>query len=221
MIIVPECQSTGGGRFVCAQAGCQRCMNELLRQHQGLMIVVLRRQYPGKCDYADLTQEGWIGLWQAILHYDVERGVAFSTYAGRVIRNQIWNVVRQDWKAQGWLEAKRDRDGLSELIAAWQREQEQQELREGLAYLPERLRGVIERAYGLNGEAPLNLAEIGREMGVTRERVRQLRNEALVLLRLPVLSMQLRSLCERDSRRDYRQARRTNDAWLRQLRRVK
>jgi DNA-directed RNA polymerase sigma subunit (sigma70/sigma32) len=36
--------------------------------------------------------------------------------------------------------------------------------------------------------------------GVNRERVRQLRNNALVQLRLPALSIRLRSLCERDSR---------------------
>ena len=221
MAIVPECRSKGSSCFVCAQAGCPDCMNELLRRNKGLMLVVLRRQYPGKCDYADLIQEGWIGLWQAILHYEAERGVAFSTYAGRVIRNQIWSAVRQGWKAQGWLECERARDRLSELIAAWQQEQERQALQQGLACLPARLRGVVEQAYGLKGEAPLSLTEIGRALGVTGERVRQLRNEALVLLRLPALSVKLRSLWERDSRRDYRQARRTNDAWLQRRRGLK
>ena len=48
-----------------------------------------------------------MGVWQAILHYEVRRGVAFSTYAGRVIRNQIWNAVSKGWKAQGWLEGER------------------------------------------------------------------------------------------------------------------
>ncbi len=43
-------------------------------------------------------------------------------------------------------------------------------------------------------------------MGLSRERVRQIRNEALVLLRLPALSLRLRSLSEQDSRAAYRQA---------------
>jgi hypothetical protein len=55
-------------------------------------------------------------------------------------------------------------------------------------------------------------------MGVSRERVRQMRNEALVLLRLPALSIRLRSLCERDSRQAYRQVRQVNDGWLRSRR---
>jgi len=50
------------------------------------------------------------------------------------------------------------------------------------------------------------------------EHIRQLRNEGLALLRLPALSLRMRELCGRDSRQDYRQARRMTDAWLRSRR---
>jgi len=80
------------------------------------------------------------------------------------------------------------------------------------------LRRILEQVYGLGEPPPLTMAEMGRQMGLTRERIRQMRNEALALLRLPALSLQVRSLCERDSRRDYRQARQMNDAWLRSRR---
>ena len=49
--------------------------------------------------------------------------------------------------------------------------------------------------------------------------MRQLHNDALVLLRLPALSMRLRSLCEQDSRQAYQQARSLNRAWQRSQRR--
>jgi hypothetical protein len=49
--------------------------------------------------------------------------------------------------------------------------------------------------------------------------VRQLRNNALVLLRLPALSMHLRSLCEQDSRPAYLLARSLNRTWQRSQRR--
>ena len=64
----------------------------------------------------------------------------------------------------------------------------------------------------------MRLAAIGKQMGVSGERVRQMRNEALVLLRLPALSIRLRSLCERDSRQAYRQARQVNHGSLRRCR---
>ena len=64
----------------------------------------------------------------------------------------------------------------------------------------------------------MTLAEIGRRMNLTRERIRQLRNEALVALKLPAISIHLRGVCERNGRQDYRQARRENDRWLRSRR---
>jgi len=56
-------------------------------------------------------------------------------------------------------------------------------------------------------------------MGLSRERLRQLRNDGLMLLRLPALSLQLRSLCEQNSREAYREALRMNQAWQRSQRR--
>jgi len=51
--------------------------------------------------------------------------------------------------------------------------------------LPERERHVIELRYGLNGQPPRTLEEVGRAFGVTRERVRQIEN--LTLKRLESL----------------------------------
>jgi DNA-directed RNA polymerase sigma subunit (sigma70/sigma32) len=99
-----------------------------------------------------------------------------------------------------------------------QQEQLHQALQDELACLPERLREVLELACGWGGQAPLSLAAIGRQWGVTRERVRQLQNEGLGWMRLPVFSLGLRSLCEHDSRSIYRQARRGYDAQRRRRR---
>jgi RNA polymerase primary sigma factor len=52
--------------------------------------------------------------------------------------------------------------------------------------LPERERQVIELRYGLTGQQPLTLEEVGRTFGVTRERIRQIENNTLKKLqRLP------------------------------------
>jgi RNA polymerase primary sigma factor len=59
--------------------------------------------------------------------------------------------------------------GLSEIL-----------LREAVAKLPEREQHVIRLRYGLNGDSdPMSLETIGREMGLTRERVRQIEMQAL------------------------------------------
>jgi RNA polymerase primary sigma factor len=56
----------------------------------------------------------------------------------------------------------------------------QEALRDALNDLPDREREVLKRRYGLNGDRdPESLEEIGRGLGITRERVRQIEAEAL------------------------------------------
>ena len=53
-------------------------------------------------------------------------------------------------------------------------------LRRAISQLPDREREVVKLRYGLNGDVdPVSLEEIGRRLGVTRERVRQIETEAL------------------------------------------
>lgn len=52
-----------------------------------------------------------------------------------------------------------------------------------LASLTERQRLVIERRFGLDAQPVQSLAEIGRDLGVTRERVRQIQEDAIRRLR--------------------------------------
>jgi RNA polymerase primary sigma factor len=57
---------------------------------------------------------------------------------------------------------------------------EEDVLRRAVAQLPEREREVVKRRYGLNGDRdPASLEAIGRELGMTRERVRQIEASAL------------------------------------------
>ena len=63
-----------------------------------------------------------------------------------------------------------------------------------LAVLDERERYVCTLYFGLGGEAPLNLQEIGDVIGVTRERVRQLKERALEKMRTPKSREALRNV---------------------------
>jgi RNA polymerase primary sigma factor len=57
---------------------------------------------------------------------------------------------------------------------------EEDMLRRAVAALPDRQQEVVNLRYGLNGDGdPKSLDEIGRQLGLTRERVRQLEAEAL------------------------------------------
>jgi RNA polymerase primary sigma factor len=204
--------------FVCAQSGCPACLGRLLRQHRGLVRWVIRRDCRSDLSYDELFHEGQVALWQAIRHYDPTRPIRFSTYAVPAIRHRLWDVVALAQRPHGYLAAPRAADPAEAAAAAWQRRAVRAALAELLACLPEKQYHVIVAAYGLDGQPPLSLAAIGRLYGVSRERVRQWRNDALVLLRLPALSGQLRCLCEQNDKAAYQRAQTLNHAWLRRRR---
>jgi RNA polymerase primary sigma factor len=177
----------------------------------------------GQVESADLKQEGRIGFWQAVKRYDPQCGARFSTYAWLVIRYRIWRVVQRDSKVERWQESGgpyTDATGV-QLSTDWQDAQIHEALEEGLAELSERERRVLTLRYGWDGSPSQTFAEISQTLGLTRQRMHQIHNEALSLLRAPALSIRLRSLCQRGSRGGYRQAMRQNREWQRTFRRRK
>jgi RNA polymerase primary sigma factor len=63
------------------------------------------------------------------------------------------------------------------------REMETEHLKEAIERLPERARHVLVRRYGLDEREPATLAELGEELDISRERVRQLQREAERILK--------------------------------------
>ena len=63
------------------------------------------------------------------------------------------------------------------------REMETLQLKEAIDRLPERARYVLVRRYGLDDRDPATLAELGDELEISRERVRQLQREAERILK--------------------------------------
>ena len=57
------------------------------------------------------------------------------------------------------------------------------------------MRRVLDLRFGLDGASPQTLEEVGAELGITRERVRQLESRALRELRIaaPDLELYLRA----------------------------
>ena len=63
------------------------------------------------------------------------------------------------------------------------REMETTQLKEAIERLPDRARYVLVRRYGLDDREPATLAELGDELDISRERVRQLQREAERILK--------------------------------------
>jgi RNA polymerase sigma factor (sigma-70 family) len=195
-------------------------VEEAMRRHDGLVHAFIRRQGGGAISYEDALQAGRIGLWRSILGYDPTRGTAFSTYAWVAIGRTIHQAVDQEAKGRpGWSKA---------LPLAWYCPDldewvDQHLIKEALyttvARLPDRLKRVIVFRYGLAGYPLRTLKQLGTELGITYERVRQLQQDGLAWLRHPARSSRLRQLVDKNTAIDYRQALASNAALRRKRRR--
>jgi len=207
----------GAALFQRAQSGCPDSLNCLMARHDGLVQAVVRRQVLGDLLFAEALQAGRIGLWRAILGYDLERGTAFSTYAWPCIMRQVWRAVKVHTRFRSSLVTS---DGLPlpqkpDPALVWEAATVQQALHHLVQRLPGRLRYVVVARYGLDGTPPATYRQIGIALGLSGERIRQLHTEALVWLRHPAHSYALRSLLERHTLADYQIAAASAQRWLR------
>ena len=193
-----------------AQAGDGPSLGQLMDQHDGLVHHILRRQWCDSLTYIEVLQEGRIGLWRAILGFDPERGVAFSTYASVAIARQIWRAValrQAEREEQAYLWDWEDQPGpfpesLTRLLA--------QEVQEALFVqveeLPTPQRWIVRAYYGLDSQGSETMTELGRQLGCSRQAIGYHLRRALLRLRHPAFSARLRALLGRNRREDYLQA---------------
>jgi RNA polymerase sigma factor (sigma-70 family) len=191
-----------------------------MKRHDGLVHAFIRRQGSGPISYAEALHAGRIGLWRALLLYDPERGTAFSTYAWVAIRRHIRQAGKENQR-----ESRDRKDPVTALQSEpgpeeWvEQELVWQTLSDLVGQLPDRLQQVIVSRYGMEGQPRRTLKEIGAELHVCGERVRQLQQEGLVWLRHPARSWRLRQLVGRNTAADYRQVLAQNAARRRRLHR--
>jgi RNA polymerase sigma factor (sigma-70 family) len=198
-----------------------QAVEEAMGQHDGLVHAFIQRQGGGDIPYEEALQAGRIGLWQAIQGYDSLRGTTFSTYAWVAICRHVHRRAK---------ELSRDSDVTVQEMAASQvvldlaaeldRKLSLDALHDLVNQLPRPLHQVIVGRYGLGEQPPCTLKELGEEVGLSGERVRQLQQEALAWLRHPAHSWRLRQLLGKNRARDYRFAL-TQNAALRRARRKK
>ncbi|UCC85926.1 MAG: sigma-70 family RNA polymerase sigma factor [Anaerolineales bacterium] len=196
-----------------------QAVEQAMKEHDGLVHAFIQRQGGGDISYEEALQAGRIGLWHALQGYDPARGTAFSTYAWVAIYRRIHRRAK---------ELSPDTEVLSaEIAGSWvlpdpARELEkkliQDVLHELVGQLPKRLCQVVVGRFGLGAQPPCTLKELGQELGLSGERVRQLEQDALAWLRHPAHSWYLRHLTGKNTAVDYRRALAQNAA-LRRARR--
>ncbi len=105
---------------------------------------------------------------------DVKGTVPDAASLSRPVSNEDDSLLLEELIVDGTLSEVPDAV-IEEMEAAW--------LREAIGRLPQKARYVLVRRYGLDGRDPPTLAELAAELGLSRERVRQLQREAVFLLK--------------------------------------
>lgn len=200
-----------------AQNGNREALTRLMTQHAGLVQAVVRRYGSGRLAYSEALQAGRIGLWYAIRKFDPARGRAFSTYAWPSIMRHIWQTVKTERRQvrRGMLGALQFPQPMCDPAALMESHVVQQAVHDLVQRLAPRLRQTIVAHYGFEESRPTNFAQIGRTLGVSEERARQLHQEALIWLRQPAHSQRLRSLLERHTLAEYQALEKLGRCWWR------
>ena len=187
-----------------AQAGDADAIAQVVTENRGLILHV-RARYARSLDIDDAIQVGSIGLMTAIRRYDPARG-AWSTLACIWIRQALTRELRRDHvirhpyheeygnapKVGGLGAAAEPVARYAGPLAAAIAAEEVADILARVADLEPRMATVIRKRFGLDGGEPMLLIDIGAEMGITRERVRQLQRDALETLagKVPALRRQ-------------------------------
>jgi RNA polymerase primary sigma factor len=173
------------------QGEAQAVKNQIIRANLRLVVSIVKRHVGPSNHFFELVSDGNMSLIRAVEEFDYARGNRFSTYASWAIKRNLARNIRKE-------RLRRDRfvTGHGEKIEAaaadrtdeheheHESELEQMEaLMRMLVKLDDRERKIITSRFGLDGTGEKTLDRLGKELGITKERVRQLEARARDRLR--------------------------------------
>jgi RNA polymerase primary sigma factor len=165
--------------------------NQIVQANLRLVVSIAKRHVTPSEDFFTLVSDGNISLIRAVEKFDYARGNKFSTYASWAIMKNFARTIPEEYKLRERFKTSQDEvfTGVYDPRSAQLELEHAQQTRETqvnriLARLDEREQSIIARRFGLDyRQEPQTLKEVGEEMGVTKERVRQIEARALSKLR--------------------------------------
>ena len=169
-------------------------------------VASIAKQYQGRgLSYADLIAEGNIGLMKALDKFDGERGYKVISYSVWWIRQTILEALakrnvtdgedlpsdyeKQDTMDEEYLDPEMlGGEFVCELSAADKERERDEAIKFLMEYLNQREKNIITKYFGLDGNKPKTLEEIGMEYGLTKERIRQIKNTSFKKMRSVALA---------------------------------
>lgn len=183
------------------QKGDEQALNKLVYHNLRFVVNIAKNYRNSNVPFADIISEGNLGLIRAAHKFDSTKGVKFISYAVWWIKNSINECIEKYNRDNETLSYDdytinkcTDLDNKFEQINEDFEEkinniQSRKEAIESLMKcLHEREIKILTLFFGLNGGKEMTLEEVGKEMCLTNERVRQIKDGALSKLKCEVLT---------------------------------
>ena len=164
--------------------------NRIIRANLRLVVSIAKKHVAGPQSLFELISDGNVSLMQAVEKFDYGRGNRFSTYASwAIMRNFARSVPRERYLLDRFATGHEEVLDIAAALRSYDpNDLNVAELRESidavLAQLSPRERAILIDHYGLGSAGTIRtFDQLGRRMGISKERVRQIEIQALRKLR--------------------------------------
>ena len=161
--------------------------NHIVRSNTRLVISIVKKVADEKNSFDDLLSEGIACLIRVVDKFDFARGFRVSTYATRAVQREVWRLIQRNHRdRQRWTTGLSESFDHSESRELGDRiddmtwKQLTRDMRQILELLDDREAFIVRERFGMNAAGKKRTFQsLGEELGVCKERVRQLEIRAM------------------------------------------
>jgi RNA polymerase primary sigma factor/RNA polymerase sigma factor len=166
--------------------------NRIVQSNLRLVVSIAKRHVNSAEDFFQLVSDGNMSLIRAVEKFDYTRGNKFSTYASWAIMKNFARTIPGEFRQKDRFRPTSEELFLAHadqrtdrLMLENEQERRAEQVNRILESLDDREKKIVVSRFGLDySQEPQTLKEVGAELGVTKERIRQIEARALNKLRV-------------------------------------